>query len=170
MNRYPLWKYILIGVVLLVALIYMLPNFFGEVPAVQVSPVRSTLKADAALRSRVEDILQKAKLVPSGVSLDATSVKARFEDPETQLRAKDALQGALGDDYVVALNLLSRNPEWLAAIGALPMYLGLDLRGGVHFLLQVDMKGALQKKMEAYGNDIRGGLREKRIQYSGLAR
>ncbi|MEN3354732.1 MAG: preprotein translocase subunit SecD [Betaproteobacteria bacterium] len=170
MNRYPLWKYTLIGVALLVALIFTLPNFFGEVPAVQVSPVRSTLKADDALLTRVQGILQKSKITPDGVFLDHQSVKARFEDTETQLRAKDALQSALGDDYVVALNLLSRNPQWLASIGALPMYLGLDLRGGVHFLLQVDMKGALAKKVEAYTNDIRSALREKRIQYSGIAR
>ena len=124
MNRYPLWKYILIGVVLLVALLYTLPNFFGEVPAVQVSPVRSTLKADAALQARVEGILRDNKLTPDGVFLDATSVKARFEDTDIQIRAKDALQKALGEDYVVALNLLSRNPEWLQAIGALRQALG----------------------------------------------
>jgi len=170
MNRYPLWKYILIGVALLVALVFTLPNFFGEVPAVQVSPVRSTLKADNALLARVEQILQKNKITPDGVFLDHQSVKARFEDTEAQLRAKDALQSGLGDDYVVALNLLSRNPQWLATIGALPMYLGLDLRGGVHFLLQVDMKGALAKKVEAYTNDIRSALRDKRIQYNGIAR
>ncbi|HEV7802318.1 MAG TPA: protein translocase subunit SecD, partial [Burkholderiales bacterium] len=170
MNRYPLWKYGLIGFALLVALIYTLPNFFGEVPAVQVSPVRSTLKADSALLARVEDVLRKNNLSADGVFLDHQSVKARFEDTETQLRAKDAVQAALGDDYVVALNLLSRNPQWLASIGALPMYLGLDLRGGVHFLLQVDMKGAMSKKVEAYTNDIRGSLREKRIQYSGISR
>ncbi|MES2561754.1 MAG: protein translocase subunit SecD [Pseudomonadota bacterium] len=170
MNRYPLWKYILIGVVLLIGIVYTVPNFFGEVPAVQVSPVRATLKADAALQVRVQDILSKATLQLDGVFLDETSVKARFEDTDTQLRAKDVLQKALGEDYVVALNLLSRNPSWLAAIGARPMYLGLDLRGGVHFLLQVDMKGALAKRVEAYTNDIRGSLRDKRIQYSGVTR
>ena len=170
MNRYPLWKYILIGVVLLIGLVYTVPNFFGEVPAVQISPVRATLKADAALRARVEETLKQSNITPDGVFLDATSVKARFEDTDTQLRAKDVLQKALGDDYVVALNLLSRNPQWLASIGALPMYLGLDLRGGVHFLLQVDMKGAIAKRVEAYTNDIRGALREKRIQYSGVTR
>jgi preprotein translocase subunit SecD len=170
MNRYPLWKYVVIGVALLVALIYTLPNFFGEVPAVQVSPVRSTLKADNALLARVEEILQKNKITAEGVFLDHQSVKARLEDSEAQLRAKDALQSGLGDDYVVALNLLSRNPQWLGTIGALPMYLGLDLRGGVHFLLQVDMKGAIAKKVEAYTNDIRSALRDKRIQYSGIAR
>jgi preprotein translocase subunit SecD len=159
MNRYPLWKYILIGVALVVALLYTLPNFFGEVPAVQVSPVRATLKADSALLARIQDVLQQNKITADGIFLDATSVKARFEDTETQYRARDALQKALGDDYVVALNLLSRNPQWLASIGALPMYLGLDLRGGVHFLLQVDMKGALSKKIDAFTNDIRGAPR-----------
>ena len=170
MNRYPLWKYILIGVALVVGLVYTVPNLFGEVPAVQVSPVRATLKSDAALLARVEDIVQKNKIVPQGTFLDATGVKVRLEDPETQIRARDVLQSALGDDYVVALNLLSRNPQWLASIGALPMYLGLDLRGGVHFLLQVDMKGALAKRMEAFANDFRTTLRDKRIQYAGVTR
>jgi preprotein translocase subunit SecD len=169
-NRYPLWKYITIAAALLVGLVFTLPNFFGEVPAVQVSPVRATLKADTALLTRVEEILQKNKIVPQGTFVDATGVKARLEDPETQIRARDVLQSALGDDYVVALNLLSRNPQWLASIGALPMYLGLDLRGGVHFLLQVDMKGALAKRMEAFTNDFRTTLRDKRIQYAGVTR
>jgi len=170
MNRYPLWKYILIAIVLLVGLIYTVPNFFGEVPAVQVSPVRATLKVDEALRARVEDILRKHNIPAQGVTMDSTGVKERFEDTETQYRARDVLQKELGDSYVVALNLLSRNPSWLSAIGAKPMYLGLDLRGGVHFLLQVDMKAALAKKMEAFTNDIRGALREKRIQYTGVTR
>ena len=147
MNRYPLWKYILIGFTLAVAVVYTIPNLFGEVPAVQVSPVRATLKADDALRARAEDVLKQNGIVADGVFVDATGVKLRFEDTETQYRARDALQKAFGDDYVVALNLLSRNPQWLDAIGAKPMYLGLDLRGGVHFLLQVDMKAAIAKKM-----------------------
>jgi preprotein translocase subunit SecD len=170
MNRYPLWKYVLIGLSLLVAFVYTLPNFYGEVPAVQVSPVKATLKADEALLARVEEALGKAKLPANGIFLDSSSVKARFADTDTQLKAKDLLQAQLGEDYVVALNLLSNSPRWLAAIGALPMYLGLDLRGGVHFLLQVDMKAALTKKMDAFGNDIRNALREKRIQYTGVAR
>jgi preprotein translocase subunit SecD len=170
MNRYPLWKYILIGIALAVGLLYTIPNFFGEVPAVQVSPVRATLRSDDALRARVEDTLKKSGIAPDAMFLDSTGVKVRFEDTETQYRARDTLQKALGDDYVVALNLLSRNPHWLDVIGAKPMYLGLDLRGGVHFLLQVDMKAALTKKMESFANDIRGVLREKRIQYSGVTR
>ena len=170
MNRYPLWKNILIAVSLVVGLVYTLPNFYGEAPAVQVSPLKHGLKADAALMGRVGDALKKGNLAPNGVFLDQTSVKARFSDTDTQLKAKDLLQSQLGEDYVVALNLLSNSPNWLAAIGALPMYLGLDLRGGVHFLLQVDMKAALAKKIDSLTGDIRGLLRDKRIQYSGVTR
>ncbi len=170
MNRYPLWKNILIAVSLVVGLVYTLPNFYGESPAVQVSPLKHGLKADTALMSRIEDALKKGNLVPDGVFLDQISVRARFRDTDSQIKAKDLLQAQLGEDYVVALNLLSNSPHWLTAIGALPMYLGLDLRGGVHFLLQVDMKSALAKKMDAFSNDIRGTLRDKRIQYSGVTR
>jgi preprotein translocase subunit SecD len=170
MNRYPLWKYVVIGVALVIGFLFTLPNLFGEVPAVQVSPLRSNLKADAALLARVEDILRKGSIPSEGAFVDHQSVKVPLHDNETQLKAKDALQTQLGSDYVVALNLLSRSPRWLTAIGALPMYLGLDLRGGVHFLLQVDMKSAISKKVEAFSNDIRGGLRDKRIQYTGVTR
>jgi preprotein translocase subunit SecD len=170
MNRYSLWQYLIIAVALAVGFLYTVPNFFGEVPAVQVSPLKASLKADTALLGRVEEALKKGNVAVNGVFLDATSVKARLPDTDTQIRAKDLLQAQLGEDYVVALNLLSNNPRWLATIGALPMYLGLDLRGGVHFLLQVDMRAALTKKMEAYANDLRTGLREKRIPYSGIAR
>jgi preprotein translocase subunit SecD len=170
MNRYAPWQYVLIAAALVVGLLYTIPNFFGEVPAVQIQPQRAALKVDSALMGRVEDILTKSAIVPAGVFLDAASVKVRFADTDIQLKAKDVLQAQLGDDYVVALNLLSNSPRWLASIGALPMYLGLDLRGGVHFLLQVDMKAAIAKKMEATLNDIRGNLREKRIAYSGVSR
>ncbi len=170
MNRYPLWRYVIIGLSLVLGLVYTLPNFFGEVPAVQVSPLRATLKADTALMGRVEDILKNGNIAAAGIYLDPSSVKARFPDTDTQIKAKDLLQAQLGGDYVVALNLLSNSPRWLAAIGALPMYLGLDLRGGVHFLLQVDMRAALAKKVEAFSNDIRSALRDKRVQYGGVAR
>jgi len=170
MNRYPLWKYIIVVAAMVLGLFYTLPNFFGEVPAVQVSPLRATLKADTALMSRVEGILTKNGFQPDGIFLDPQSVKARFADTDTQIRAKDVLQSQLGEDYIVALNLLSNSPAWLSALGALPMYLGLDLRGGVHFLLQVDMRAALDKKVESFAGDIRSGLREKRIQYNGINR
>jgi preprotein translocase subunit SecD len=170
MNRYPLWKYILIAVVLTIGFLFTVPNFYGESPAVQVSPGKPSMKIDAAMLGRVEDILNKGGFKPVGLLQDATGVKARFGDTDTQLKAKELLQSQLGEDYGVALNLLSRSPEWLSSIGALPMYLGLDLRGGVHFMLQVDMKAAINKKIDTSVGDIRGTLRDKRIQYSGVAR
>jgi preprotein translocase subunit SecD len=170
MNRYPLWKYLLILAVLLAGLIYTLPNFYGESPAVQISPLRASLKADAALLERVEKILKTASLNPEVAALDGNSVKARFADTDNQLKAKDVLVGQLGEDYMVALNLLSRSPQWLTNLHALPMYLGLDLRGGVHFLLQVDMKAALGKALEAATGDIRSALRDQKIAYSGVSR
>jgi preprotein translocase subunit SecD len=170
MNRYPLWKYILIAVVLALGFLYTVPNLYGESPAVQVSPVKATTKIDVTLLGRVEEILAKGGFKPDGLLQDPTSVKARFSNTDTQLKAKELLQAQLGEDYVVAFNLLSRSPDWLTSIGALPMYLGLDLRGGVHFLLQVDMKAALNKKIETTEKDIRGNLRDKRIQYAGVTR
>lgn len=170
MNRYPLWKYILIGVALLLGLIYTLPNLFGEVPAVQILPAKSALKVDTGLLQRVQEALAKAKVPIQGAFLDVNTIKVRFADTDIQLKAKDVLQSQLGDDYVIALNLLSSSPQWLSNISALPMYLGLDLRGGVYFLLQVDMKAALDKAAERYTNDIRSNLREKKIPYSGVTR
>ena len=170
MNQYPLWKYLLIFIVLSLGLVYTLPNLYGESPAVQVLPLRANLKADNALLQRVEDMLKSANLQPAATALDATSIKARFNDTDSQLKAKDILQTQLGEDYVVALNLLPRSPEWLTRIGALPMYLGLDLRGGVHFLLQIDMKAALDKALESASSDIRSTLREQNVAYSGVSR
>jgi preprotein translocase subunit SecD len=170
MNRYPLWTYLLIGFAFLIGVVYTLPNFFGEVPAIQVSPAKSTQKIDFDLQKRVEAALNVSNIANDGVFLDAASLKVRFADTDTQLKAKDAVQAQLGEDFVVALNLLSRSPRWLTAIGALPMYLGLDLRGGVHFLLQVDMPSALTKKVDGVGSNIRGLLRDKRISYSGIVR
>jgi preprotein translocase subunit SecD len=170
MNRYPLWKYILIAITLVIGFLYTVPNFYGESPAVQVSPLKPTQKIDSAMLGRVEEILTKGAFKPTGVMQDASGVKARFSDTDTQLRAKELLQKELGEDYVVALNLLSRSPQWLTSIGALPMYLGLDLRGGVHFLLQVDMNTAINKKIDSAVGDFRGTLRDKKILYSGVAR
>lgn len=170
MNRYPLWKNLLILVILAIGLIYTLPNFYGESPAVQILPLRAHLKADSQLLATVERTLHEANLPVEAIALDAGSVKARFADTDSQLKAKDVLQTALGEDYVVALNLLSRSPAWLTAVNALPMYLGLDLRGGVHFLLKVDMKAALDKALESYASDIRSALREAKIAYAGVSR
>ncbi len=168
MNRYALWKYIVITAVLVVSALFTLPNFFGEAPAVQVSSGKVTVKVDALVRSKVDEALQAANLSPDLVTFDGSSIKARFKDADSQLKAKDALQKALNTDptnpgYVVALNLVSRSPKWLSALGANPMYLGLDLRGGVHFMLQVDMQAALTKKVESITGDLRSSLREKQI-------
>ena len=175
MNRYPVWKYAIIVIALLVGVVYTLPNFFGEAPAVQVSSAKGTIKVDAALQRRVEEALQAAGVSPDSVSFDGNSVRARFDTPDNQLKAKDAIQKALVSDpsdppYIVALNLVSRSPDWLTAINARPMYLGLDLRGGVHFMLQVDMQAALTKKAESYAGDLRTTLREKSIRHGGISR
>jgi preprotein translocase subunit SecD len=174
-NRFPTWKYVLIGVVVLAAFLYTVPNFFGESPAVQVSSAKSTVKVDTALMARVEDILKKAAVPYTGAQVDATGVRARFTDPDTQLKARDTLERALNPDaadktYTVALNLLPASPRWLSAINALPMYLGLDLRGGVHFLLQIDMQAAITKRVENLAADVRGQLREKNVRHGGVAR
>ena len=161
-----LWKYVVIAVALVVGILYTMPNFFPEVPAVQVSSSKAASRSTAALLGTVEDALKAADIPYRGAALDPTGIKVRFADPDTQLKAKDVLQAKLGDNYIVALNLLSSSPQWLAAIGALPMYLGLDLRGGVHFLLQVDMKAALDKAADRYTTDIRSLLREKKVQYA----
>src|SRR5262245_27007623 len=170
MNRYPLWKYLIIAVALVAGILYTAPNFFPEVPAVQVSSSKAGVKIDDALLVTVEDTLKAANIPYRGETVDPTGIKVRFDDPDTQLKAKDMLQSKLDENYIVALNLLSSSPWWLTKIGALPMYLGLDLRGGVHFLLQVDMKAALDKAADRYTTDIRSMLREKKVQYAGIAR
>ena len=175
MNRYPAWKYALILVVLLVAALYTLPNFFGEAPAVQISSSKSIVKVDTTTLAKVEQALKQANITADGITLEAGSIKARFSNTDIQGRAKDAIQAALSPDpanpaFVVALNLLSRSPAWLTALNANPMYLGLDLRGGVHFMLQVDMQAALTKRAESLAGDIRLSLREKNIRHGGIAR
>ncbi len=170
MNRFPLWKYVLIGFILVISFLYTLPNFFGEVPAVQLSPLRSTEKADIAFLGKVESTLKTAQIGYSGIELAGNSVKVRFDSPDIQIKAKDVLQTHLGEQYTVALNLVSDSPSWLTAINALPMYLGLDLRGGVHFLLEVDMKAALEKEAIRYQNDFRTELRSDKIRYGRISR
>ena len=175
MNRYPIWKYIAMLISLVLGLLYTLPNFFGEAPAVQVSSGKATVKVDTAMMGRVESVLRKAGIEPTGLFFDGNSVKVRVRDNDTQLKAKDALVADLNPDaadpsYIVALNLLSSSPEWLTSMRALPMYLGLDLRGGVHFLLQVDMKQAQSKRIDATVGDLRTQLREKNLRHSGITR
>ena len=170
MNRYPLWKYVLIAIAVIVSLVYAAPNLFGEVPAVQVSPQRATVKIDAALRTSLEEALKAGAVTPMSVDQEETALRFRFADTDAQLKARDVIQAKVGPGYVVALNLVPNSPGWLQLLGAKPMYLGLDLRGGVHFLLQVDMKAAANKSVERYLGDVRGTLRDKKIYYSGLAR
>lgn len=170
MNRYPTWKYILVLTALVLGVLYSMPNIFGESPAVQISTTKSNLEIDSALLIQVENILKQEDVKFDATILDASGVKVRFANPDTQFKAKDILQKNLGKDYVVALNQLSRSPGWLHSIGALPMYLGLDLRGGVHFLLEVDMKSALDQAAERYVGDFRGVLRKEKISYLGVVR
>ncbi|HEX2332991.1 MAG TPA: protein translocase subunit SecD, partial [Burkholderiales bacterium] len=184
MNRYPTWGYALIALAIALGFLYTLPNFFGESPAVQVSSARATVKVDPALLQKVQDTLQKAGIPYTGAVMDQSGIRVRFADTDTQLKAKDVIHATLNpgaapqatpeDDpnvnYVVALNLLPASPSWLSAIRALPMYLGLDLRGGVHFLLQVDMQGAITKRLESLAADIRSQLREKNVRHGGVTR
>jgi len=175
MNRYPFWKYAIISIALVVGSLYALPNLFGETPAVQVSVAKSSLRLDTQTLAQVEDALKAAGVTADGIVLEGNSIKARFATPDIQLKAKDAIQKALNPDandptYVVALNLLSRSPAWLTALHASPMYLGLDLRGGVHFMLQVDMQAALSKRAESLAGDLRTVLREKNVRHSGISR
>jgi preprotein translocase subunit SecD len=175
MNRYPLWKYLILVVALLVGALYTLPNFFGEAPAVQVSAGKATTRVDTTTLARVEQALAEAGLKPHSIALEGVSVRARMNSTDDQLKAKDAIQRALVPDpanapYVVALNLIPASPAWLSAIHAAPMYLGLDLRGGVHFMLQVDMQAALTKRAESYAGDLRTQLREANIRHAGITR
>ena len=175
MNRYPLWKYLIIAVTLVVGVLYSLPNLFGESPAVQVSAARSSVKVDETTLTRVEQALGRESLAPTLIQLEGGSVRARFDSTDNQLKARDAIERTLNPDpanpgFVVALNLVPRTPAWLASIGASPMYLGLDLRGGVHFMLQVDMPAALQRKADVLATDLRTALREKNVRHGGIQR
>lgn len=175
MNRYPLWKYLVIAVALAIGVLYALPNVFGESPAVQVSAGKATVRIGTETMVRVEAALADANLKPSLVQFDGNSVKARFDTTDAQLQARDALERAFNTDptnpsHVVALNLLPRTPAWLAGLGASPMYLGLDLRGGVHFMLQVDMNAAVQRRMDVLLGDVRTALRENTVRHNGLSR
>lgn len=180
MNRYPLWKYLLIGLVLLLGALYTAPNFFGQSPAVQISSGKSTVRVEPVLVDRVRQILDQAKLPSNSILFDSTqtggTIRIRVSDTDTQYKVKDTLSRALNGtttddaDYVVALNLITNTPAWLQKIRALPMYLGLDLRGGVHFLMQVDMAQALNKRLDATQSDLRLQLREQNVRHSGITR
>ena len=175
MNRYPIWINATVVVALLIGLLYTLPNFFGEVPAVQISSVKATVKVDSNLLARVENVLTQANIPYTGLLQDAGSIRVRLADTDVQLKAKDAIEKALNPNpndaaYSVALNLLSASPDWLTNLNAQPMSLGLDLRGGVHFLLQVDMQAAVTKRLDATGADLRTLLRDKGVRHGGVSR
>ncbi|MEY4414317.1 MAG: preprotein translocase subunit SecD [Pseudomonadota bacterium] len=175
MNRYPWWKYLILALALVIGALYTLPNLYGEAPAVQVSSAKATLKLDAGIVPRIEQTLTAAGLQADFVQFEGTTVKARFRDTDDQIKAKDAIVKALNPDaqdpsYIVALNLLSRTPTWMQRINALPMFLGLDLRGGVHFLMQVDMKAALTRKADSIAADVRQLLRDKSVRHAGISR
>jgi preprotein translocase subunit SecD len=175
MNRYSWWKYLIIAVALFIGLIYTLPNFFGEAPAVQLSSGKATVKLGNDAVDRVTAALKAGGLVADFVEFDGNSVRARFNDTDTQIKARDIISREFNPDpadprYIVALNLLSRSPNWLRSLHANPMFLGLDLRGGVHFLMQVDMKAALTQKIESLSGDIRTLLRDKDIRHGGIRR
>ncbi|WP_276643298.1 protein translocase subunit SecD [Siccibacter turicensis] len=165
LNRYPLWKYIMLVVVLIVGLLYALPNLYGEDPAVQITGARGGAASEQTL-NQVQNTLKEQKITAKSLALEEGAILARFDSTDTQLRAREALLSTLGDDYVVALNLAPATPRWLSALAAEPMKLGLDLRGGVHFLMEVDMDTALSKLQEQNIDTLRSDLREKSIPYT----
>jgi len=179
MNRYPLWKYLVIAVALLIGVVYSIPNLFGEVPAIQIAGSKTSSKIDLNTQEKADLALANAKISSNGSFYEAQgssgTIKIRFKDTDTQLKAKDLLEKELNadfsnPDYIIALNLLTNTPNWLLSINALSMPLGLDLRGGVYFLLKVDMKGAVEKKVTALASDARSKLREKSIRYQSIER
>ena len=179
MNRYPLWKYLTVLVALILGVLYTLPNFFGESPAVQISSAKSTVKVDPDMLGRVQGLLQQGGIASNGSSFERNgpvgTVRFRFANTDVQIQARDLIERALNPnpaepDYTVALNLLPASPAWLASLGASPMYLGLDLRGGVHFLLQVDMNGALTARYDSLAADLRATMRDQRISTSAIER
>ena len=168
MNRYPLWKYLLIAFTVVLAVIYSLPNLFGETPAVQVSTNRQSIIINSQTEAKVAAALKAANIPTDGMFVVDNSLKVRFKDAETQLKGRDVIENTLGEGYITALNLLADSPEWMAKINANPMFLGLDLRGGVHFTMQVDMKAAMQKTFERYSGDIRRELRRRKIRFGTI--
>ena len=168
-NQYPLWKNLLIVFVLVVATLYALPNLYGENPSVQISPAR-TSKVDQSTLLHVEKLLMDQGLKPLSSELQDQRILVRFRDSESQIKASDVLNASLGSTYTIALNLAPATPSWLRAINAKPMYLGLDLRGGVHFLLQVDIEAAVQQSQDSFAEDIRSLLRDNKIRYLSVER
>ncbi|HGJ5868613.1 protein translocase subunit SecD [Arsenophonus nasoniae] len=167
LNRYPLWKYLMLIAALLIGLLYALPNLYGEDPAVQITGVRGTA-ANEQTMDQVRNILKKEKIESKSIVLENGVILARFDNPDVQLHARETLVAGLGEQYIVALNLAPATPHWLRALGGEPMKLGLDLRGGVHFLMEVDIETALSKLQEQNMDGLRSDLREKGIPYSTI--
>jgi preprotein translocase subunit SecD len=175
LNKLPIWRGLVMALALTFGLLYTLPNFFGEAPAVQVSGAKATVKVDQEIAQRVDRALELSSLKNDGAKIEGASIRVRLPDTDTQLKARDAIEKALNADpqdprYVVALNLISSSPAWLTSMRALPMYLGLDLRGGVHFLLQVDMPAAVSKRLDVLMGDTRTLLRDKSLRHAGISR
>lgn len=170
MNRYPIWKYLLIIVSIVLGLLYTIPNFFGEIPAVQISTNRQAITINEQTENTVKQALAAAHIQHQGMFITDGSLKVRFSDTETQLKARDAIASKFGEGYIVALNLLANTPEWMEKIHAKPMFLGLDLRGGVHFTMQVDMDSAVDKTLDSYAGDIRRQLRKLQIRSGNIVK
>lgn len=167
MNRYPLWKNLLILLTIILAGIYTLPNFYGVTPAIQISTNRQSLAINEETEKRVAQALQQAGITHDGMFISGGSLKVRVTDA-TKISARDAIDNALGDGYIVAQNQIANSPEWLSKINANPLFLGLDLRGGVHFTMQVDMKAALEKTLDRYSGDVRRILRQQKIRTGSI--
>jgi len=168
MTKFPAWKYLLIIIGVAIGFIYTLPNFYGEVPAVQISTANGNTSTDTNTLALIEKTLTQNNLSPIGEMLTNNTLKIKFADIDSQLRARDLIQSTLGNNYVVALNLVSATPEWLRKINAMPMFLGLDLRGGVHFLLTIDMDAAIKKTLDHYSSDMRHDLRNHELRYGNI--
>ncbi|HMT02139.1 MAG TPA: protein translocase subunit SecD [Burkholderiales bacterium] len=168
MTKYPLWKYLVIIIAVVIGLIYSLPNIYGQTAAVQISVAHSAIQLDSRILENIEKTLLQNEINPTGEVFDGKTLKIKFSDPDTQLKARDLIQQYLGDNYVVALNLVPNSPQWLTKIRAYPMFLGLDLRGGVHFLEEVDMTAAIKKTLDKSSSDIKRNLRNNKIRYGSI--
>lgn len=169
MTKYPLWKYLIITIAVIIGLVYTIPNFYGEIPAVQISNPHASTPIDTGTLASVEANLTSNDITPVGEIFDGKTLKLKFTDTDTQLKARDIIQKQLGDNYIVALNLVSASPQFLSKINANPMFLGLDLRGGVHFLLEVDMNAAVKKTLDKYIGDIKRDLRNNQIRFGAVS-
>ena len=164
-NHSARWKYLLILTTVMLSLIFVMPNFYGESPAIQIMPIKAGEKIDTSLLQSIEETLEKSGIANTGLIVENFHIKVKLKTAEDQLKAKSLIQNSLGNKHVVALNLISNSPPWLSNMGALPMYLGLDLRGGVHFLMQVDLSKALEKTTASYLGEFRTALRKEKVGY-----